>query len=483
MALTPQMRQSIYILQLPLLELRTYLKQQMEENPLLEDMIDSSSLESKEDWAEGQSASNEQLDRLIELSGKDRQGFEEYFNPGYSQEETREKQDYRESLITQPPTLQEYLLKQLRLCPLTEIDYKIGESIIGNIDENGYFQGTIDEVAETEISNGVTPLRNKTPESASVLLTAGTSTEVKVTSQDVQRVLSSIQTFEPPGVGARNLKECLLIQLKAKGKQGSLAYQVVENYLVELAKNRTELIARRLKAPLNSVKEALKEIYALNPKPGRAFGRMEKNYTLPDIIVEKKKHGYEVIINDRESPRLRISPQYKNLLNRKEAPEDVKRYLKEKLSSALWLIKTVGQRQQTIHRVAECIVRLQREFFEEEKGCLKPLTMKQVAEIVGRNESTISRVVNSKYIQTPHGIFELSYFFSGFFKTDREGVVSTDAVKMQIATLIEGEDRQKPLSDTKIINILHAQGINVARRTVAKYREELKILPSHFRKK
>lgn len=441
MALTPQMRQALHILQLPLLELKTHLKQQMEENPLLEDTIDSTS--------------NEEIDRLIELTSKDQQGFEDYFNPGYSQEEMREKQDYRESLVTRPPTLQEDLLGQLRLHLLSEMDYKIGESIIGNIDENGYLQASIDEVAET----------------------------LKATSQDVGKVLSLIQTFDPPGVGARNLKECLLIQLRAKGKQGSLAYQIVENYLVDLAKNKAESIARHLKAPLRSVKESLKEISALEPKPGRPFGQIENRHILPDIIIEKIKDRYEVIINEQELPRLRISPQYKSLLNQKDTPKDTKRYLKERLSSALWLIKTVGQRQQTIRRVAECIVQLQREFFEEGKGYLKPLTLKEVADMIGRNESTVSRVVNNKYIRTPHGLFKLKYFFSGSFKTTRGETISAEAIKTQISALIDHEDPRHPLSDTKIAKHLSAQGINVARRTIAKYREKLKILPSHLRKK
>jgi RNA polymerase sigma-54 factor len=446
MALTPQMRQSMHILQLPILELKSYLEQQMEENPILEDSQES---EFKE------SASDREIQKLIELSSQERKDSEDYFNTGYSQEEIKEKQNYRESLITKQITLQEHLLGQLGLQPLNEIDYKIGELIIGTIDENGYFQGAPEEAAQT----------------------------LKVGTGDVQSVLSLIQTFEPAGVGARNLKECLLIQLDSKGKHDSLAYRVVENHLVDLAKNKTELIAKQLKAPLDSVKKALKEISALEPKPGRSFGRVESRRILPDIIVEKIEDNYEMTINGRELPSLKISPQYKNLLKLKDTPEEAKGYLKEKLNSALWLIKAVNKRQETIRRVAECIVQTQKEFFELGMGHLKPLTMKEVARIVERNESTISRVVNSKYMQTPYGIFELSYFFSGSFKTDGQDIVSTDTVKTQIATLIEDEDPQHPLSDDKIVTILRSQGINIARRTVAKYREELKILPSHLRKK
>jgi len=456
MALTPQMRQSIHILQLPLLELKSYLEQQMEENPILEDSQES---EFKEN------VSDKEIQKLIELSSQDRKDSEDYFNTGYSEEEIKEKQNYRESLIIKQTTLQEHLLGQLGLQPLNEIDYKIGELIIGMIDENGYFQGAPEEVAGT----------------------------LKVGPGDVQNVLSLIQTFEPVGVGARNLKECLLIQLDSKGKHDSLAYRVVENHLVDLAKNKTELIAKQLsaeggsasggKVTVERIKEALKEISALEPKPGRSFGQVESRRILPDIIVEKIEDDYEITINGRGLPPLKISSQYKNLLKLKDTPEETKGYLKEKLDSALWLIKAVNKRQETIRRVAECIVQTQKEFFEFGCGHLKPLTMKEVARIVERNESTISRVANSKYIQTPYGIFELSYFFSGSFKTEAQEVVSTDAVKAQITTFIEDEDPKHPLSDDKIVTILRSQGLNVARRTVAKYREKLKILPSHLRKK
>lgn len=446
MALTPQMRQSIHILQLPLLELRTYLEQQIQENPMLED---SQAAELKD------SKSDKEIARLIELSSENRKDSTDYFNTGYSQEETEEKQNYLETLIIKQPTLQEYLLRQLGLQPLNEIEYKIGELIIGNIDENGYFQGSIDGVAET----------------------------LKVTAQEVESVFSLVQTFEPTGVGARNLKECLLLQLKSQGKQGSLAYKVVENYLLDLAKNKAELIARGLKAPFESVKKALKEISALEPKPGRSFGQVENRRILPDIIVEKIEDNYEIVINDRWLPPLKISSQYKNLLESKDTPEDTKVYLKEKLNSVLWLFRAINQRQETVRRVAECIIQTQKEFLEFGCGHLKPLTMKQVAEMVGRNASTISRVVNNKYMQTPYGIFELSYFFSSAFKTSAQELVSTDAVKTQITTLIQDEDPLHPLSDDKIVTSLRAQGINVARRTVAKYREKLKILPSHLRKR
>lgn len=447
MALTPQMRQSIHILQLPLFELKAYLEQQIEENPAIEDIPQESELKER--------AQDLEIERLTELIDQDRKDFEDGFDSGHSQQELKKKQSYQESLIIKQQTLHEYLLRQLRLQPFNMTDYKIGELIIGEIDENGYFQGNLEIITEN----------------------------LKVSSLNAQDMLSLIQTFEPLGVGARNLKECLLIQLNSKGRRNSLAYRVVENHLVDLAKNKVELIAKQLKVAPELIKTALKEISCLEPKPGRAFYQSETRRILPDVIVEKMGNDYEITVNGQDLPPLKISLQYKNLLKKKDTPEEVRKYLKERLGSAVWLIKAVSQRQETISRVAEYIVLRQREFFEYGYGHLNPLTMKEVAQKVERNESTISRVVNSKYIQTPYGIFGLSYFFSGSFKTDQEGDISADTVKTQIASLIDSEDGQHPLSDAKVVNILRAQGLRVARRTIAKYREKLKILPSYLRKK
>lgn len=447
MALTPQMRQSIHILQLPLFELKNYLEQHLEENPALEDTQQEPELKER--------AADIEIEKLAELADQDRKDFEDDFDTGHSQQELKKKHDYLEGLLTKPVTLQEHLLGQLRLQSLTETDYKIGELIIGENDENGYFQGDLEAIAE----------------------------KLKVSSRNVQNMLSLIQTFEPLGAGARNLKECLLIQLNFRGRHNSLAYRIVENHLADLAKNKVELIARQLKVTPESVKSALKEISCLEPKPGRAFYQSEARRILPDVIVEKIGDGYEITVNGRELPPLKINAQYKGLLKKKDTSEEVKKYLKERLGSAIWLIKAVSQRQETIRRVAEYIVQKQKEFFEYGQGHLKPLTMKEVAEKVERNESTISRVVHSKYIQTPYGIFELRYFFSGSFRTDTEGDISADTVKTRVASLIESEDGQHPLSDARIVHLLHTQGLQLARRTIAKYREELKILPSYLRKK
>lgn len=445
MALTPQMRQSIHILQLPLFELKTYLEQQIEENPAIDDPQD----------LDKERTQDLEIERLLELTDQDRIDFEDDFDSGHSQQELKKKQSFQESLIIKQQTLHEHLIRQLRLQPLSKVNFKIGEHIIGEIDENGYFQGGLETIAENS----------------------------KVGLQDAHGVLSLIQTFEPPGVGARNLKECLLIQLTFRGRHNSLTYQVVKHHLVDLAKNKLEGIARQLKVDPESIKAASKEISTLDPKPGRIFIQAETRRIFPDVIVEKRDNNYEVIVNGHDLPLLKINSQYRDLLNRKNTSEEVKKYLKERLGSALWLAKAVSQRQETISRVAEYIVKKQKDFFDYGHGHLKPLTMKEVAQEVERNESTISRVVNSKYIQTPYGLFELSYFFSGSYKNDQDADVSANTVKTQIASLIDNEDGQRPLSDAKIASALRAHGLRVARRTIAKYREELKILPSYLRKK
>lgn len=451
MVLTPRMMQSIHILQLPLLELRDYLEQQIEENP---------TLEYEEGYQFKDSVPVEGIDKLIE---QDDGVGDSSSDTNYNQKEAQNKRLYRESLITKEPTLQEYLIRQLRMQSLSKMEFKIAELIIGNIDENGYFQGSTDTIAQNLTSEGT-----------------------EVSSQDADKLLCLIQTFDPPGIGARSLKECLIIQLKAKEKQDSLAYRIVEEYLSDLAKNDLKIIAKNLGVSPDKVKEALAEISRLEPKPGRSFTHTDNRRTTsgsPDIIVEKVGNNLEVIINNRDLPRLKISSHYKNLLSRKDVPEETKKYLKEKIGSALWIIRAINQRQQTIRRIAECIVQIQKDFFEQgEEGELKPLTLKEVAELVGRNESTVSRVVNNRYIRTPYGTFKLNYFFSGSFTTSQGEAISSEAIKSQLIAYIEEEDSRHPLSDSKIAEFFNVKGINLARRTIAKYREELKIPPSHLRK-
>jgi RNA polymerase sigma-54 factor len=458
LALTPQMKQSIQILQLPLLELKDFLEKHVEENPVLESEKSSRSLE--------ESLEEKSIKTVLQLSERDADGIDAYITQ--EAKDMDKKQRYRESLITKEPNLQEFLLKQLRLLKLDKKGYTIGEAIIADIDENGYVKSSPGEILA---------LLNKNKK----------EDEEKISKKDIEEVLSLIQGFEPTGVGARSLKECLFIQLKAQKKHNTLAYKIVESHLGDLAKRNLKAIAKKLKKPVQAVDEAARIIASLEPKPGRILAYhepLDRKPILPDIILEKIGDRYELIINTRGLPRLMISKRYRQLLKSKTTSDDIKKYITKKMQSALWLIKAVIQREETIKRISQCILNVQKEFIEHgDFSTLKPLTLKEVARIIKRNESTVSRVVNSKYIQTPVGTFKLNCFFSTHLKTHKGEKISTENIKSLISDAIGAEDPLRPLKDEAIARLLKNQGIKIARRTVAKYREELKIPSYNQRKK
>jgi len=449
LALTPQMKQSLLILQLPLLELRNHLESQLEDNPVLE-----------YEEAAGE-MHNESLDRLIEA--KETSSLP---SPGESREDIRRKHDYKETLITKPPTLAEYLLRNLRILSLPGRKYEIAEFIIGSLDENGYL--------------------NMSPEETAGNLNKKSRPEGKITKKEVEEIIRLIHTLGPAGVGARNLKDCLLIQLRLKNRQKSLAYKIVESCLKELAKNKIKLIARKLKVAAEEVNKAKGEIAALEPKPGRIFTESSAQQigSWVDIFVENVEGRYKVSVNSKGIPRLRISSHYLSLFKSKKTTAETKKYIRERLKAASDLIKAIAQRETTVKKIAELIVAIQADFFEHrDTSLLKPLTLKDVAKIVGRNESTVSRVVNNKYMETPYGVYRLNYFFTKALKTDAGKSISGEYIKCKILNLIEEEDPKTPLKDSRIVKLLKEEGIAVARRTVAKYRGELKLPPYHQRKK
>ncbi|MFH1771753.1 MAG: RNA polymerase factor sigma-54 [Candidatus Omnitrophota bacterium] len=458
MALTPKMKQSLYMLALPLLELKSYLENQVEENPVIEQQQPLEELE--------ESLFSKNTRELLDLS-KNSPITDSLFDADSSGDEDK-KQNFRQSLITKKPSLHEFLLRQLRMHKLDEITYLLAESIISDIDENGYLICPLEEILESIIAKNLYPTIN-------------------LTIDGLKNALSLVQSFEPSGIGARNLKECLIIQLKTKNKPNSLAHKIVENYLLEASKNKSAFIAKKLKAPVEEVTKAIKEIYHLNPKPGRTFSQEELSLRKPlvaDIIIEKISGKYEILLNTGLLPKINISENYKKMLKAKNTCEDTKRYLNQKIRSALWLIKAVSQREETMRKIAKCILAIQKEFIEHgDLSYLKPLTLKDVAERVGRNESTISRVVNSKYMQTPVGTFKLNFFFSSHLKNAQGDKISTESIKSLIFNLIQNEQPQAALKDSVMSQILNRQGIRIARRTVAKYREELKIPPYHLRNK
>ena len=463
--MTPQMKQAIQLLQLPLMELRNVIDQELVTNPVLEETIvqekpqDSGQEpdEVKDDRQKNEEELDfkEEFDRLSKIDDEWRDYFRQSGSYRKYSQEDEERRQYLENSITRTETLQDHLTAQLNIMASTDLEKEIGATIIGNIDDNGYFKSPVDEVAM----------------------------QINVPIEDVDRVLRLIQNFHPLGVGARTLRECLLLQIQRLDKAESLAEKIVELYLDDLAKKRYVQIAKKLKTTPQQIQKEAEFIATLEPKPGRMFVTDTTQYVLPDVILEKVNGEYKIILNDDKIPHLRISNVYKSLMSKDDVEEKTKDYIKEKIKSGKWLLKNIHQRQQTIYNIANEIVIRQRRFFDEGIAYLKPMTMQVIASALGLHESTVSRAISGKYMQTPRGIFQMKYFFTTPISTDSGRATSATTVKDRINEIIRSEDSHKPLSDSKIIDLLKKEGINLARRTVAKYRKEMNILPANLRKK
>jgi len=459
LAMTPQMKQAIQLLQLPLLELQNMIEQELVTNPVLEETQKPEEPKAEEETIGATDTEEldfkEEFDRLAQLDDEWRDYFRQSGSYNKYSEEDEEKRQFLENSITRSETIQDHLINQLNIMSHTEEEKVIGELIIGNIDDNGYLKSPLEEIA----------------------------LQAKTTTENVETVLKLIQDFHPIGVGARNLKECLLIQIRRLGKSGSIAERIVEDYLDDLGRKKYPLIAKELKTSLQVIQKEAEFISTLEPKPGRMFSSESAHYVLPDIILEKVDGEYKIIMNDEKIPHLRISTIYKRLMANPDSDTTTKQYIKEKIKSGKWLMKNIHQRQQTIHKIAHEILKRQRRFFDDGIAYLKPMTMQVIANALGLHESTVSRALSNKYIQTPRGIFQLKYFFTTPIATESGNAASAASVKDKIQDIIKAEDSQKPYSDSKIIELLKKEGIQLARRTVAKYRKELNILPANLRKK
>lgn len=466
--MTPQLQQAIKLLQLSRLELETTITKELEENPILEEVMDT---DAPEDDA-GQKET-EQLDMKEsspdEAAAQDpvkEEGtfeWENYVEDNFKQSNAtssmrnnEEVQNY-ENLITRHETLQEYLLWQVKMSGFSEEEERVATKIIGNIEDDGYLN---------------LPLREACPD------------EEALQDEDLESILQLVQEFDPPGVGARTLEECLLVQAKVLGEDTHDVVHIIKNHMKDLERKNFEGIAKQMNKPLEEIIEICKIVFDMEPKPGRSFATTETQYVTPDVYVYKVGDEYVVSLNEDGLPRLRISNFYKNVLSGKESSSITKEYIQEKLRSAVWLIKSIHQRQRTIYKVTESIVRHQKDFFDKGLEFLKPMILRDIANDIGMHESTVSRVTTSKYVHTPRGIFELKYFFnSGINKTDGDSLAS-ESVKEKIREIVSKEDPKNPHSDQKIVELLRsASGIDIARRTVAKYRDILGILPSSRRKK
>ena len=468
--LTPSLQQAIKLLPMSTLELADMLQQEITENPLLEEELERPPSEQQENEAE-------EGPQPVETSAVENDGkpepepkrddsmneidyesfFSDYLDEGYRPRTSYEIPELPpiENTLSTTASLADHLDWQLRMAPADMQTVELGEAIIGNIDEHGYLQASVEEICD---------MGNYERES-------------------VERALALVQEFDPIGVGARDLRECLLIQLRHLELAGTPVETMVTDHLDLLQSHRFNDIAKAMKLPVEEVIEHCEIIRRLDPQPGSKFNTEKSHYVTPDVYVLKVDGKYEVVLNEDRLPQLRISSVYKRMLeNKSEDNAATRDYVKEKLRSALWLIKSVDQRQKTIYKVANSIVRQQNEFLEHGVEHLRPMVLRDVAIDIGMHESTVSRVVSNKYMHTPQGVYEMRYFFhSGIASVGGEHVSSV-TIKQRIRKIVEEENPKRPLSDSKIVKILEDEGLVLARRTIAKYREELRIPPSNQRK-
>ncbi|MEI8216862.1 MAG: RNA polymerase factor sigma-54 [Eubacteriales bacterium] len=461
LVMTPELIQAIQILQFNTQELESFVQEQLLTNPILE--ISPSS----QPEAEKSDPDSEKADSPSEIKSENSENdsfdwsehFKEYDDISYKQESysQREHSDYTyEQFATSSITLVEHLLFQLQFAPIRKNHKFIGRYIIEALDQNGYLTISIEEISK----------------------------KLDVSISNVENVLKAIQDFEPSGVGARDLQECLKIQLKNMELDNDLIFNIIDNHLQDIAENRLSNIAKDLNITAKEVQEIRDIIKSLEPKPGREFGDPnETRYIVPDVTVEKSEGKYVVSVNEATAPKLFVSSYYKKMLTESDKESTISKFLSGRLNSALWLIKSIEQRRQTIFNVVTAVVKYQERFFEEGPKHLKTLTLKQIADEVGIHESTVSRAINGKYLQCPRGIYEIKYFFtSGVSGGQGEGI-SSESIKTFIKEIVDVENPSSPSSDQTIAELLNERGIDISRRTVAKYRDDMNLPSSSKRKR
>ncbi|MCB1064017.1 MAG: RNA polymerase factor sigma-54 [Verrucomicrobiae bacterium] len=451
--IAPQMQQSLQVLQAATMELRHLVRQELEENPVLEDESTDVSLEETTKDNEDDGFDEE----FAELSAMDEE-WREYMAQSRQvaprRDDAEDRHQFMLDSLVVPETLQEHLIAQLGFAEADPQVRKVAEMLIGNTDENGFFHAKIEDLCF----------------------------DLGIPLPELEAAKALITTFDPVGVGAEDLRECLLIQLDRLGKRHSLEYRIVDHHLDDLAKKRYPLIAKKVSVTPEQITKAAEFIATLDPKPGSRFSSGTNSYVTPDVVVEKIDGEWVVSLINDQVPRLRISNSYKDLMGQAASGRDVRSYIRDKIRAGKFLIRSIHQRQQTIEMIAKQIVERQSDFLERGSAHLHPMTMSQIADVVGVHETTVSRAVSGKYIATPNGVFEMKYFFTTGYQTDSGESLSNTSVKKALRELVEGEDHKKPLSDQAIVVALKEQGVSIARRTVAKYRDELNILPSHMRK-
>jgi RNA polymerase sigma-54 factor len=458
--LTPSLQQAIKLLPMSTLELSELLNQEMVENPMLEE-VPTEELQPVEAQQQQEKPPEEQKPQQEKGDTWDDQDYEyffgDYLDDGYRPRTPTEVKELPpiENTLSTAASLADHLLWQLSMQTDDDVTRAIGEAIIGNLDDDGYLVATVEELA------GMGPWPT----------------------EEVERALRLLQGFDPIGVCARDLQECLTIQIRHLGMAGSPSEKIVTEHLRLLQNHQVPELARKLGMSIDDLKQHIELIRHLDPKPGSRYNPSQSQYVIPDVYVVKVEDQYVAVLNEEGLPQLRISPVYRRLLDKgADNSDETRAYVKDKFRSALWLIKSVEQRQKTIHKVATSIINFQKDFLDHGIEYLRPLVLRDVANDIGMHESTVSRVVTNKYMHTPQGVFEMKYFFHSGIASSYGEAVSSVTIKQRIRKIIEQEDPRKPLSDSKIVSILQREGLELARRTIAKYREELKIPTSNQRK-
>lgn len=471
LVLAPQMRQSLKILQVAALDLRATIQEELQGNPTLEELpTEGVSLE--RDTARGTEADadanpdrgNDEAmdfskDKDLEILGKLNDDWRDHLSDTggvrqMSQEEDERRQHFLESL-TSETSLSEHLIQQAEL---SEAPFEVKTAmkfLVGSLDDRGFLTSTLSDIA----------------------MMSGLPLDV------VQQASKLLRTFDPPGIGAADLGDSLQIQLAHKGREKSVAARLIRDHFELLVRRRIPDLARKMGLPPETIQEAIEEIGTLDPSPGRRFADDSNRVVVPDVTVEKEGTEWKILLNADYIPRLRLSNTYKDLIAKGTLNKQERDYLREKLRSGKFIINAIEQRQRTIERITKEIIRHQTEFFEEGVSKLKPLTMTQIADIIGVHETTVSRAVANKYMKTPHGVFDMKFFFTSGYQSEAGQAVANTSVKEMIADIIAGEDPGAPLSDQEIVKVLDGKGLKIARRTVAKYREELGLLPSNLRRR
>ncbi|HWG33526.1 MAG TPA: RNA polymerase factor sigma-54 [Gemmatimonadaceae bacterium] len=470
--INPRLYQAMDLLYMPLLDLQQHLKQELLNNPFL-DLVEDDEEEEDETEDAAEAAVEEP-----QTPEKDEIDWEEILLDGFDtggHREEREEREHFEPITVGTRDLGDHLRDQVALLELTPRQALIADEFIGNVNDDGYLAASVSEIVVA---------LNDMARSAAEAAGREIAESMLYTQAEGEEMLAIVQTLDPPGIAARDLKECLLLQLREAGLQQSVPYRLVRDCFDELINHRWSEISKRFGISATDVQAAADEIAKLDPKPGLRYSARSDNYIIPDLVVDKIDEQYHVFLNDANLPRLKLSKAYQDIArDKKKFDGENKEFISSKLNSANWMIQAIEQRRQTMLKVMNYIVERQREFFEKGVQFLKPLTLREVAEVINMHESTVSRVTNEKYVQTPRGVLPLKFFFSSGLATADGEDVSARGIKAQLQKLVEDEDPKHPLTDQAIVNILRESGVQIARRTVAKYRDQLGVLPARMRKR